>query len=216
LAPASGSSLPTSSGAAAETNKSATHVVNGRIFAGPIVGGILAVTIGLFVAFYFYRRRQERPLLIKSFGSRKNLNGNTHDVSPFNESAEATTQHKKPNHKQFFGVLSSRDLEVQELPTQEDREQSARERQRELHVHMQEIQAEIEALRGEATERSLSRQANDAEPEGNHYAALTEQILIQEAQIAHLRVQLQSAWAMGLSDDPPPAYVSWARTIHLG
>jgi chromosome segregation ATPase len=91
-------------------------------------------------------------------------------------------------------------------------------RQRELERQMEDIQQEMKALRTEAAERRTSVKSSDgrrtrllsrtdsAFEEEEDISQLKEQIRVMNQQMTLLRDQLQSPWAQGLSDDPPPGY----------
>jgi hypothetical protein len=64
----------------------------------------------------------------------------------------------------------------------------------------------MEASREEAMERSSSGQGPGSEGRDPEAESLAEHSAHAQAHIACIEEQLQSAWATGLSDDPPPGY----------
>jgi len=82
---------------------------------------------------------------------------------------------------------------------------------------MEMIQGEMKGLQNEAAERraSIKSSATTKRPrtrqddefdEEDDISKLKEQIRLMHQQIISLQDQIQSPWAQGLSDEPPPGY----------
>ena len=94
-----------------------------------------------------------------------------------------------------------------------------RARQNEIDARLRAVQQEVthltSDLRGEKGGRQLSVRWRRADTPGHQevgeeeemsMAEMREQLRVMKEQIGHLREQQRSAWAQGLSDDPPPGY----------
>jgi len=94
-----------------------------------------------------------------------------------------------------------------------------RARQNEIDERLRAVQQEVthltSDLRGEKGGRQLSVRRRRADTPGNqeveeeeemNMAEMREQLRVMKEQIGYLREQQRSAWAQGLSDDPPPGY----------
>ncbi|KAK7467659.1 hypothetical protein VKT23_004712 [Stygiomarasmius scandens] len=87
-------------------------------------------------------------------------------------------------------------------------------RQQELERQMEMIQREMKTLQNEAAERRASIKSTrrprtkqgDEFDEDDDTSKLKEQIRLMHQHILSLQGQLQSPWAQGLSDEPPPGY----------
>ena len=104
-----------------------------------------------------------------------------------------------------------------------------RQRQDELELQMQAIQREMASLASQESPASLSREAllspvrrssqqidqrnMGHEDDETSTKLLRERVREMEGQIAYLDRQRQSAWAQGLSDDPPPGYTPPATSV---
>ncbi|KAJ3745054.1 hypothetical protein DFH05DRAFT_1115011 [Lentinula detonsa] len=111
---------------------------------------------------------------------------------------------------------------VPKANTTPEKSELRRIRQQELERQMVEIHEEIEELRNEAAERSdpsslglasrtsirkkSVRKGKDKDQKMESVAQLKAQIRQMSEQIALLQAQQNSAWAQGLSDEPPPGY----------
>jgi len=99
-----------------------------------------------------------------------------------------------------------------------------RARQNEIDERLRAVQQEVthltSDLRGEKGGRQLSVRRRRANTRGNEeveaeqemgMAEMREQLSAMKEQIGYLREQQRSAWAQGLSDDPPPGYTPTSR-----
>lgn len=99
-----------------------------------------------------------------------------------------------------------------------------RARQNEIDERLRVVQQEVthltSDLRGEKGGRQLSVRRRRANTRGNEevegeqemsMAEMREQLSAMKEQIGYLREQQRSAWAQGLSDDPPPGYTPALR-----
>ena len=98
-----------------------------------------------------------------------------------------------------------------------------RARQNEINERLQAVQREVthltSDLRREKGSRQLPVRQHGADTRGNQEVSeeemgigeMREQLRIMKEQIEYLREQQRSAWAQGLSDDPPPGYTLTTR-----
>jgi hypothetical protein len=205
----------------ASSTQSSTNV--GAI-AGGVVGGVAAVIIIALLIFFLRRRRRShsgpRPLV--------NLNGQDeddgmeearHSTIAVASSAPTVTSPFIPTStvppSSQTGDVSSEDLTEGSAAaytslSEKGREARRRERQRQLETQMRKIQREINALNQEALVRRQSTMrtpgSGGAESQELKVEDLMSQLGEAQAHVAFLQQQQQSAWAMGLTDDPPPGY----------
>ncbi|KAJ4000456.1 hypothetical protein F5050DRAFT_498960 [Lentinula boryana] len=120
-----------------------------------------------------------------------------------------------------YGSISATTT-VPKSNTTPEKSELRRIRQQELERQMGEINEEIEELKNEAAERSdpsslglaprtsirkkSVRKGKDKDQKMESVAQLKAQIRQMSEQIALLQAQQNSAWAQGLSDEPPPGY----------
>jgi hypothetical protein len=99
-----------------------------------------------------------------------------------------------------------------------------RARQSEIDERLRAVQQEVthltSDLRGEKGGRQLSVRRHRADTRGIQEVGeeeemsmgeMKEQLRVMKEQIGYLREQQRSAWAQGLSDDPPPGYAQTTR-----
>jgi len=87
------------------------------------------------------------------------------------------------------------------------REEVSALRQMEINQRLLSAQREIENLTSSRNSSvSPSIQGGRPAETGQAVDDLWEQMRMLQGQIEHLRMEIRSDWAMGLSDEPPPAY----------
>jgi hypothetical protein len=176
------------------------------VIAGSVVGGLFAITLFLYIFLRFYRLRKADIVSETSQSWENRQSKRVRRISPFTvaKGLASLSRSKGTAHIKAEGRIQQ--LEIPFLSSSEIQEQRRHERQQELYSQMKEIQAEIKALQGEAAEWSSSGRDVGGVEAAADYEAVVEQLNQSQAHVAHLQSQLQTAWAMGLSDEPPPAY----------
>ncbi|KAF9532857.1 hypothetical protein CPB83DRAFT_903366 [Crepidotus variabilis] len=127
-----------------------------------------------------------------------------------------------PNQMRSVGPMVSGATAGSSVPTlwgagmsAQQREDVRRERQRELDERMCQVQDEMNHLAADMTGQKPSRRRSIRRPQAPSSVTgeeemsmeeMREQLRVMTNQVSYLRNQQQSAWALGLSDDPPPGY----------
>ncbi|KIL67158.1 hypothetical protein M378DRAFT_160158 [Amanita muscaria Koide BX008] len=91
-------------------------------------------------------------------------------------------------------------------PLSSDREKLRAIRQTEIDEQLNSVQREMENLAARQSMPPPPNVARRPAPTDQEMEALREQVRMLSGQIEHLHRERQSDWALGLSDEPPPAY----------
>ncbi|KAJ7352170.1 hypothetical protein DFH08DRAFT_80437 [Mycena albidolilacea] len=203
-----GTSIPNKTSQSTSTTKSSPSV-------GLIVGitlGIVAILIILVLFAFLYFRKQRRR--------RRALDSHSHiDIDPaFVPHSAFVTSHAgssygadslAPKIEPFMPAPSTRVSRSETLTTTTTgSSKAAQARQEYLRNQMREVQWQLQAQGATSpsvTSRSEAPSGSEDDSVGLAQARLQNEALQQRIQA--LEEQLQSRWALGLSDEPPPGYL---------
>jgi hypothetical protein len=176
------------------------------IIAGSVLAGAAAISVACF--YLYYRRR--RNSVHNGEASGPQLLGTRSQSSSFIGSERGFLARIAKAYEKSKNIGNSEDRLSQTLPilTVEAQTQRRQERQAELQNQLNAVQAEIQAFQEEATERFSQTPRKNDDSEQVESSDIWSQLRRAEHRNVYLQQQLESAWALGLSDDPPPAYNS--------
>jgi hypothetical protein len=169
----------------------------------------MAALTAIACAVHFSKRHRR-----SDFGSRPLVdpNGSNNGIGEIKRSAIATPSIVSPSCTHFSASESftEESSTLSALSLEEDREARRQERQRFLLNQMYNIQREIESLNREVIVRRASSTRTLVSEGTESLEVDVEDLMSQlreaQAHVFFLQQHQQSAWAMGLTDNPPSGY----------
>ncbi|KAJ7852786.1 hypothetical protein B0H14DRAFT_2759332 [Mycena olivaceomarginata] len=199
LSAATSNNTPTGTSIPANQTSQSTSTTKSSPSVGLIVGltlGIVAILIILVLFAFLYFRKQRRR--------RRALDPHSHiDIDPA-YGADSLA----PKIEPFMPAPSTRVSRSETLTTTTGSSKAAQARQEYLRNQMREVQWQLQAQGAASpsvTSRSEAPSGSEVDSVGLAQARLQNEALQQRIQA--LEEQLQSQWALGLSDEPPPGYL---------
>ncbi|KAJ7114210.1 hypothetical protein C8R43DRAFT_1039622 [Mycena crocata] len=222
--PSGAQSSPAAPSNSAAENNTDTSKKSSSVSVGLIVGVTIAATLTfLFAAlgtFLCLRRRARQRQQVSEFhdgNRRKSIDASSalapyqvepypaHRVEPYNYTTDTTTADPESASAPAYGAVSK---------SAASSSKAAAVRQEYLRNQMRAVQREMEELEGHGSVSYLSpvestRVSDSAVPgsdvDGLEHARRQNAAL--QARVQALESQLDSQWALGLSDEPPPGYI---------